>query len=201
MSNRTLRVGLTGGLAGGKSTVAEWLRDAGFEVIDADRLVAELYRPGGEGAAAVRDLFGPEMLDESGAVDHAKVAERVFSDAAARARLEAAIHPLVRKLFVAQTANLTGVVVLEATLLIEAGYKPGFDLVVSVEAPCEVRLERAVARGMKADTARARLLAQGDGDKRREAAHRIIDNSGGLEHLRRQTEELIGELKRLADAA
>jgi dephospho-CoA kinase len=102
---------------------------------------------------------------------------------------------------VEQTANLTGVVVLEATLLIEAGYKPGFDLVVSVEAPCEVRLERAVARGMKADTARARLLAQGDGDKRREAAHRIIDNSGGLEHLRRQTEELIGELKRLADAA
>jgi len=201
MSNRTLRVGLTGGLAGGKSTVAEWLRDAGFEVIDADRLVAELYQPAGEGAAAVRGLFGPEMLDASGAVDHHRLAERVFSDAAARARLEAAIHPLVRKLFVERTASLTGVVVLEATLLIEAGYKPGFDLVVSVEAPCEVRLERAVARGMKAETARARLLAQGDGDKRREAAHRIIDNSGGLEHLRRQTEELIGELKRLADAA
>jgi dephospho-CoA kinase len=201
MSNRTLRVGLTGGLAGGKSTVAEWLRDAGFAVIDADRLVAELYRPGGEGAAAVRDLFGPEMLDAAGAVDHHRLAERVFTDAAARARLEAAIHPLVRKLFVEQTASLTGVVVLEATLLIEAGYKPGFDLVVSVEAPCEVRLERAVARGMKADTARARLLAQGDGDKRREAAHRIIDNSGDREHLRRQTDELIGELKRLADAA
>jgi dephospho-CoA kinase len=201
MSNRTLRVGLTGGLAGGKSTVAEWLRDAGFAVIDADRLVAELYRPGGEGAAAVRDLFGPEMLDESGAVDHRRLAERIFTDAAARARLEAAIHPLVRKLFVEQTASLTGVVVLEATLLIEAGYKPGFDLVVSVEAPCEVRLERAVSRGMKAETARARLLAQGDGDQRREAAHRIIDNSGDLEHLRRQTDELIGELKRLADAA
>ncbi len=201
MSNRTLRVGLTGGLASGKSTVAEWLRDAGFEVIDADRLVADLYRPGGEGAAAVRDLFGPEMLDAEGAVDHHRLAERVFSDAAARARLEAAIHPLVRKHFVEQTAGLTGIVVLEATLLIEAGYKPGFDLVVSVEAPCEVRLERAVARGMNAETARARLLAQGDGDKRREAAHRIIDNSGGLEHLRRQTEELIGELKRLADAA
>jgi dephospho-CoA kinase len=201
MSNQTLRVGLTGGLASGKSTVAEWLRDAGFEVIDADLLVAELYRPGGEGAAAVRDLFGPEMLDVGGAVDHHLLAERIFSDAAARARLEAAIHPLVRKLFVAQTAGLTGVIVLEATLLIEAGYKPGFDLVVSVEAPCEVRLERAVARGMKAETARSRLLAQGDGEKRREAAHRIIDNSGGLEHLQRQTDELIGELKRLADAA
>jgi dephospho-CoA kinase len=201
MSNQTLRVGLTGGLASGKSTVAEWLRDAGFEVIDADLLVTELYRPGGEGAAAVRDLFGPEMLDAGGAVDHHLLAERIFSDAAASARLEAAIHPLVRKLFVAQTAGLTGVIVLEATLLIEAGYKPGFDLVVSVEAPCEVRLERAVARGMKAETARSRLLAQGDGEKRREAAHRIIDNSGGLEHLQRQTDELIGELKRLADAA
>ena len=146
MSNRTLRVGLTGGLAGGKSTVAEWLRDAGFEVIDAfDRLVAELYRPGGEGPAAVRDLFGPEMLDADGAVDHHRLAERIFGDAAARARLEAAIHPLVRKLFVAQTANLTGVVVLEATLLIRRPAEQA-RLPTSWSAsrpPCEVRLERA----------------------------------------------------------
>ena len=99
MSAPALRVGLTGGLASGKSTVSQWLRDAGFEVIDADRLVAELYQPGGEGAAAVRALFGPDMLDERGAVDHAKVAARVFSDPAARASLEAAIHPLVRKRF------------------------------------------------------------------------------------------------------
>jgi dephospho-CoA kinase len=193
-----LRVGLTGGLASGKSTVAGWLRDAGFEVIDADRLVAELHQPGGAGAAAVRDLFGPEMLDERGGVDHAKVAARVFSDPQARRDLEAAIHPLVRQRFLERTASSTGVVVLEATLLVEAGYGPGFDLIVTVEAPCELRLERAVAKGMNEESVRNRLLAQGDGEGRRKAAHRMIDNSGGVEHLRRQVDEMIGELNRLA---
>lgn len=193
-----LRVGLTGGLASGKSTVAGWLRDAGFEVIDADRLVAELHQPGGEGAAAVRGLFGPEMLDEQGGVDHAKVATRVFSDPQARAALEAAIHPLVRQRFLERMASLAGVVVLEATLLVEAGYGPGFDLIVTVEAPCELRLERAVAKGMNEESVRNRLLAQGDGEGRRKAAHRMIDNSGDAEHLRHQVDELIGELNRLA---
>ena len=193
-----LRVGLTGGLASGKSTVARWLRDEGFEVVDADRLVAELYQPDGAGAAAVRSLFGPEMLDERGGVDHTKVAGRVFRDPEARFALESAVHPLVRRRFEEISAKAEGVIVLEATLLVEAGYAPGFDLIVTVEAPCELRLQRAVARGMDDAAARARLLAQGDGDERREAAHRILDNSGDIEHLRRQTDELIEELRRLA---
>lgn len=193
-----LRVGLTGGLAGGKSTVAKWLREEGFEVIDADRLVAEMYQPGGVGAQAVAALFGPGSLDERGAVDHAKVAARVFGDAQARRSLEAAIHPLVRRRYEELAAQAEGVVVLEATLLVEAGYGPGFDLIVTVESPCELRLERAVARGMDEAAARARLLAQGDGEERRRAAHRILDNSGDTAHLRRQTDELIEELRRLA---
>ncbi|HET9209655.1 MAG TPA: dephospho-CoA kinase [Thermoanaerobaculia bacterium] len=193
-----LNVGLTGGLASGKSTVSAWLREAGFEVVDADRLVAELHQAGGEGAAAVRDLFGPGMLDERGGVDHAKVAARVFSDPAARKALEAAVHPLVRKRFEEIAVRSQGVVVLEATLLVEAGYAPLFDFIITVEAPCELRYERAVARGMDPETTRARLLAQGDGEERREAAHRLIDNSGDVEHLRRQVDELIEELKRLA---
>jgi dephospho-CoA kinase len=193
-----LRVGLTGGLASGKSTVSAWLREAGFEVVDADRLVAELHQPGGAGAAAVRDLFGPEMLDERGGVDHAKVAARVFSDPEARKALEAAIHPLVKKRFEEIAARSQGVVVLEATLLVEAGYAPLFDFIVTVEAPCELRLERAIARGMDPESTRARLLAQGDGEERREAAHRLIDNSGDVEHLRRQVDELVEELNRAA---
>lgn len=193
-----LRVGLTGGLASGKSTVAKQLREEGFEVVDADRLVAELYQPGGVGAEAVRALFGPEMLDERGGVDHPKVAARVFRDPEARSALESAVHPLVRRRFEEITGQTQGVIVLEATLLVEAGYTPGFDLVVTVEAPCELRLQRAVARGMDEAAARARLLAQGDGEERREAAHRILDNSGDAGHLRRQTDELIEELRRLA---
>lgn len=198
---RPLTVGLTGGLASGKSTVARWLRDAGFLVIDADRLVAELYQPGQPGTEAVVSLFGPEMLNAEGGVDHARVAARVFSDPEARRALEAAIHPLVRRRFAEIASGAQGVVVLEATLLVEAGYTPEFDLVVTVEAPCEARLERAVQRGMPEEAARARLLAQGDGEERRQAAHRILDNSGDVALLRHQVDELIGELNRLASGA
>ncbi|HEV7514704.1 MAG TPA: dephospho-CoA kinase [Thermoanaerobaculia bacterium] len=195
---RALKVGLTGGLASGKSTVARWLAEAGFRVIDADRLVAELYAPDAPGAKEVRRLFGDGVLDASGAVDHAKVAERVFADSAARRALEQAIHPLVRQRFEEQAAaadDAEGVVILEATLLVEAGYAPGFDCIVAVEAPPEHRLARAVARGVPEADARARLLAQGDGTTRREAAGRVIDNSCDLAHLRRQVDELIDELK------
>jgi dephospho-CoA kinase len=198
MSHPALRVGLTGGLASGKSTVAGWVREAGFQVVDADKLVAELHQPGGAGAAAVRALFGPEMLDERGGVDHAKVAARVFQDPQARFALEAAIHPLVRKKFEELAAKAADVIVLEATLLVEAGYAPGFDFCITVEAPCELRFKRALARGMEEASARGRLLAQGDGELRRCAAHRILDNSGDLDHLRRQADELIEELRRLA---
>jgi dephospho-CoA kinase len=192
-------VGLTGGLASGKSVVARWLAEAGFRVIDADVLVADLYRPGGAGAEAVRRLFGEGYLDPAGGVDHAKVADRVFADPAARRVLEQAVHPLVRQRFEEIVRAATEpVVVLEATLLVESGFASAFDFVVTVEAPEESRLRRAVERGMPEADARARLLAQGDGAARRAAAHRILDNSCDLPFLRRQVDELIDELPRLA---
>ena len=193
--DRALKVGLTGGLGSGKSTVAHWLAEAGFQVIDADRLVAELYAPGAPGAQAVERLFGAGALAPSGAVDHGKVAARVFADPEARQSLEHAIHPLVRQRFEEQAAKGEGVVILEATLLVEAGYGPSFDCIVTVEASIQERLSRAVARGMPEADARARLLAQGDGAARREAAGRVIDNSCDFEHLRRQVDELIDELR------
>jgi dephospho-CoA kinase len=199
-SRRPLLVGLTGGLASGKSTVAGWLADAGFRVVDADRLVAELYQPGGTGARAVRELFGEEMLDARGGVDHAKLGARVFSDPVTRKSLEGVIHPLVRRRFeeIAATDS-KDVVVLEATLLVEAGYGPSFDLIVTVEADAVTRLRRAVARGMDEAAARARLLAQGDGEARRAASHRVIDNCCDVPYLRHQVDELIVELRRLAE--
>ena len=93
------RVGLTGGLASGKSTVARLLAEAGFQVVDADAIVAELYAPGEPGARAVAEKFGAKYLDKGGAVDKPRLARLVFSDDAARATLEAAIHPLVRAFF------------------------------------------------------------------------------------------------------
>lgn len=194
----TLRVGLTGGLASGKSTVAGWLREApGLLVVDADRLVAELYAPGGSGAAAVADLFGREALDPAGGVDKERMAKRIFSDDHARQALEAAIHPLVRESFRELADAHPGLAVLEATRLVEAGYADLFDLIVSVEAPAEMRLQRAIARGLSEGSARERLAAQGDGAARRRVADRILDSSGDLASLRRQVDELLSDLDRL----
>ena len=189
-----LRVGLTGGIAAGKSTVAAWLRDAGYAVIDADRIVADLYRPGADGARAVADLFGPTLLDGAGQVDHQRLAHRIFQDPAARGRLEAVIHPLVKKRFEEFADQTTGVVVLEAPLLIEAGFAPDLDLVITVEAKVRTRIERAVTRGLDPEDARRRLAAQTDENTRTAVAHRTLRNDGSLDELRLQVESLIAEI-------
>jgi dephospho-CoA kinase len=190
------RVGLTGGLASGKSTVASLLGRAGFTVVDADQLVAELYAPGALGTAAVARLFGGDYLDPSGAVDKSKVARRVFADDVARRKLEGEIHPLVRDSFRSLAAASPNPVVLEATRLVEAGYAPDFDLIVSVEAPEELRLDRAVARNLSQEQAVARLTAQGDGAKRREVAHRLIWNDGSLTELEEKVAKLVAEVRK-----
>ncbi|MEE8526630.1 MAG: dephospho-CoA kinase [Thermoanaerobaculia bacterium] len=188
-------VGLTGGLASGKSTVAGWLRQAGFAVVDADRVVAELYRPGARGAAAVAELFGKDYLTADGAVDRQRLAGLVFADPPARRRLEAAIHPLVRAHFAEIAAATVGVAVYEATLLVDSGHSKRFDLVVSIEAPEAERLRWAVARGMDEGAAKARLAAQGDGAGRRAGADRIVANDGSLEELRLAVDDLVAELR------
>jgi dephospho-CoA kinase len=196
-----LKVGLTGGLASGKSTVARWLGDAGFTVVDADAIVADLYRPGEPGAEVARELFGDGVLDEHGGVEHGALAARVFGDPEARRRLESRVHPLVGERFAELAEAAQDVAVLEATLLAEAGFAPRFDLVVTVEADPELRLARAVERGMSPDEARARLAAQGSGDARRAAAHRVLRNDGSPADLRRQVDDLVAELRRRAARA
>ena len=193
---RSVRVGLTGGLASGKSTVAGLLSRAGFQVIDADQIVAHLYRAGGEGARAVSQTFGPDYLDAAGAVDKPKVAKLVFADDAARRRLEAEIHPLVRTAFRTLAEKAQSPIVLEATRLVEAGYAPDFDLIVSVEAPEELRLQRAMTRNMTREQAIERLTAQGDGAKRREVAHRLIWNDGTPAELEEKVAKLANEIRK-----
>jgi dephospho-CoA kinase len=190
-----LRIGLTGGLASGKSTVAKLLAEAGFQVFDADELVARLYAPGQPGARAVAEIFGANYLSKGGGVDKPRLARLVFSDDQSRATLEAAIHPLVRAFFSRLATASATPIVLEATRLVEAGFAPDFDLVVTVEASPEIRLERAVARGLAREEALRRLTAQGDGSARRAAAHRVIDNNGTPEELRTQVDALVAEIR------
>ena len=194
-----LRVGLTGGLAAGKSTVAEQLAAVGFLVVDADQLVAELYRSGQPGAQRVADLFGSRVLDSTGAVDHAALAAIVFADDTARRELEAAVHPLVKERFDELAGDADGVAVLEGALLLEAGFADDFDLLVTVEADPAVRVARAVARGLDEAQARQRISAQTAPEARIEAADRVLWNNDSLDQLELQIDQLIGELRKRAE--
>ncbi len=192
-----LRVGLTGGIASGKSTVGAMLAEMGCVVTDADALVADLYRPGEPGAQAVADLFGPRMLRADGSVDKEALGPAVFADPPSRKRLEQAIHPLVgqRYLEILESAGDGAVVVFEVPLLAETGGRGRYDAVVTVEAPAGLRLDRAVERGLDRDQAAARMEAQARSEDRRAAADYVIENSGGLAELRAQVEAVYSALK------
>ena len=195
-----LQVGLTGGIASGKSTVGAMLAELGCVVTDADALVADLYRPGQPGARAVADLFGPEMLNADGSVDKEALGPAVFADPASRKRLEQAIHPLVGQRYVEilQDAGDGAVVVFEVPLLAEGGGRGRYDAVVTVEAPEELRLDRAVERGLDRTQAKARLAAQATGEQRRAVADFVIENTGGLNELRARVEAVYSSLKQRA---
>ncbi len=189
-----LRIGLTGGLASGKSTVARMLADRGAAVFDADALVRDLYQPGGAADHAARDLFGAEVLDASGAVDRAKVAEVVFRDPARRHALEARIHPIVseereRRFGQAAWAGAR-VAVCEASLLFEARTEREYDRVLLVTAPEEERVRRWVERGGNEEDARRRIAAQIPAEEAARRADDVIVNAGSPEDLRRQVESV-----------
>ena len=189
-----LRVGLTGGLASGKSTVARMLADRGAAVFDADALVREMYQPGGAADHAARDLFGAEVLDAAGAVDRMKIAEIVFRDPARRHALEARIHPIVReereRRFGQAAWAGAKAAVCEATLLFEAGTEGEYDRVLVVTAPEEERVRRWISRGGNEEDARRRIAAQMPAEEAARRADDVIVNAGSPEELRRQVEEV-----------
>ena len=187
-----LRVGLTGGLASGKSTVARILRELGASVFDADAIVRGLYAPGGAGAAAARELFGDAVLGTDGQIDRGRIAEKVFADPAARHALEARIHPLVgaerARLFAEAEKAGARVAVAEASQLLEAKTEADYDRVLVVVAPEAERLRRWEAKGGDPDDARRRIAAQIPPEAARARATEVIVNDGTLEDLRRKVE-------------
>ena len=195
-----LRVGLTGGIASGKSAVAARWRELGIPVLDADRLVHALYEPGRAGAAAVAAEFGPEFLDERGAVDRPRLSALAFADPAAVARLNARIHPLVRietdRWLSEREVEGHVAAVVEATLLVEDGGRERFDLLVAVSAPEELRLARALARDPAStrDDVLARMRAQLPDEVRNAACDLVLVSDGPLEALRANADQLAGKL-------
>lgn len=176
-----LRVGLTGGIGSGKSTVAGRLAEHGATLIDSDKIAREVVAPGTPGLAAVVEAFGGGVLAADGSLDRPAMARRVFADDGARVRLNEIVHPLVG----ARTAGLTAVasddavVVHDVPLLVENGLAPLYHLVIVVDAPVADRMARLVrGRGMSEADVRARIAAQADDARRRAVADVWLDNSG-----------------------
>ena len=192
-----MRVGLTGGIASGKSTVSELLAGFGAVIVDSDKIAREVVEPGTPGLAQVVAEFGPSVLTESGALDRAKVGEIVFADQGARERLNAIVHPLVgaRSAELEEAGRAAGkLVVNDIPLLVEVGYAPFFDEVIVVDVPVETQVERAIARGMTEIDARARIAAQASREDRLAAATYVIDNTGTLDDLRKRVQEIYDAL-------
>lgn len=189
-----LRVGLTGGLASGKSTVAGFLKELGANVFDADEIVADLYRPGGAGAAAARELFGDSVLDAKGHADRLRIAEIVFRDPRRRHDLEARIHPLVKReiehRFAQARAAGAPVAVAEVSQLLEAGTESNFDRVLLVTAPEAERVRRWQVSGGAAEDARHRIAAQLPAEAAARRANDILVNDATVADLRRKVEAL-----------
>lgn len=187
------RVGLTGGVASGKSTVSAIFRELGAVVVDADVLSREVVAAGTPGLAAVVAEFGPEVLTADGTLDRAALGALVFTDAARRAALEAIVHPLVR----ARGADLEAaagpedVVVHDIPLLVETGQADRFDAVVVVDVPEELQVERMVRdRGWSRADAEARIAAQASREQRLAIATYVVENTGTLDELREQVTEV-----------
>jgi len=181
-----LRVGLTGGIGSGKSEVARLLGQHGALVIDADALAREAVAVGTPGLDAVVAAFGADMLTADGSLDRPKLGRLVFTDADARARLEAIVHPVVaarsRELMAA--APRDAVVVYDVPLLVEKNLGGDYDVVVVVDVPPETQVDRLVRRrGLSEQEARDRMAAQASRDERLDAADLVIDNSGSLDDL------------------
>lgn len=181
-----LRVGLTGGIGSGKSSVAARLAGLGAVVIDADRIAREVVEPGMPSLSAIRERFGPSVVSDDGILDRAGLGRIVFGDRAALRDLEAITHPAIW----ARTAELfaaapdDAIVVHDMPLLVEAGMTGEYHLVLAVLTDTETRVQRLVEhRGIPEDDARQRIAAQADDDARRAAADVLLDNNGSPEDL------------------
>ncbi len=188
-----MRVGLTGGVAAGKSAAAAVLRDLGAVVIDADVLAREVVEPGTPGYAAVVEHFGDAVVTAEGTLDRAALAKLVFPDPDQRQALETIVHPLVRARAaeLEQQAPAGSIVVHEIPLLVETGQAETFDAVILVDVPVETQISRLMEfRGLSDDEAWGRVAAQATREQRQSLATYVVDNTGTHEDLRRQVTEV-----------
>ncbi len=196
-----LKLGLTGGIASGKSVVAAILRELGFPVLDADSISHKLMEPGQAAHDEILQSFGADLADASGRIDRHKLAAIVFADPAKLARLNAILHPRVDQIIFKQLedwqkSGAHPAAFVEAALLIEAGMAPKLDGLVVAWCRPEQQLERLRARGMSETEARRRIAAQIPIEEKLKHATYTIDCSGTLEETRAQVQALTAKLQK-----
>ncbi|HKS67286.1 MAG TPA: dephospho-CoA kinase [Candidatus Acidoferrales bacterium] len=199
-----LRVGLTGGIASGKSTVAAMLRSRGCDVLEMDPIGHRFLEPGQPAYNEVLREFGRETLTSSGSIDRAKLAAVIFADPAKRVRLNAILHPrildVVRKWFDAlDRPGGPHFAVVEAALILEAGYHTELDRIIVCWCPPDQQLQRLERRGLSPEQAQARISAQMPMDDKRELADDVIDCSKSLSQTQQAVDNLIARLNQLAE--
>lgn len=196
-----LRTGLTGGIASGKSTIARLFQSYGCFVIDADELVAQLYRPGAPGHAALLRTYGAKIVLTNGEIDRAALANVAFRSAGDASALNRLIHPLVMdeaERIVAQEEARRGgdfIAVVEATLLLEAGGRTRYDRIVVVDVDTETQIRRGIARGMTRAEVERRIAHQMPREERLRFADYVIDNRGTPEEAAAATREVYEQLR------
>lgn len=186
-----LKIGLTGGIGAGKSTVAELFTDRGVPVIDADVIAREVVAPGAPALEQLRQRFGESVIT-GGELDRAELARLAFADAESTRSLNDIMHPAIEKRTAELFAQLADqpIVVHDVPLLTENNMQGLYDLVVVVDVPADIRLQRIVeTRGMDEDDARSRIRRQASDDQRRAIADIVLDNSGTPDELKKQFEE------------
>ena len=190
------KVGLTGGIGSGKSTVARMLADEGFPVVDADQIAREIMEPGSPVLAQVAEVFGEDLIDDTGALNRAELAKRAFSSTEQTENLNALTHPAIRaesnrRFDEAEKAGARAVIY-DMPLLVDLGLHHDMDMTVVVDVDVDERVRRLVdKRGLTEADARARIAQQVDDDTRRAAADIVVDNNGPLEALAAQVEKVV----------
>lgn len=196
-----LRIGLTGGIAAGKSVVSRRLTERGAVVIDHDLLAREVVMPGTVGLEQIVEAFGQEMLNDDGSLDRVTLGHLVFGNQEALTRLNGIVHPEVRRLSAereafAATADPDAIIVHDIPLLIETGQEDDFHILIVVDTPADLRIQRLVElRGLTLPEARKRVGVQASDAQRREAADVVIDGGGTEAELIGRVDELWARLQ------
>lgn len=199
-----LKVGLTGGIASGKSTVSRMFSEMGCKVIDSDRITRQLFEPGTPVTAAVAAAFGARVLASDGSIDRKVLGELVFQNAELRQKLNSIVHPAIKERqaeFLAQTAaeDPRAIGIVEAALMVEVGTYREYDKLIVVTCPPNIQRERLRDRsGLTSEQIEARIASQMPMEEKAKVADFVVDNSGDIGRTREQVEDVYRQLRSIA---